>query len=224
MTSRDHMPGYAPALDNESMRDADRLPFPLGVPNRVKAEHLKRRQDFVGEILRDVLAPFDPFTVTHMTQSDVPGVLIAAGAEHVVKALQRVADKGVNPEGMAAALRGRAVQEDERYIVDAVDVFLRQRTKKVTATERDRMERQAKADMLIAQQSAATGGLGQYRGLRDEDVRTMLHPQAGQVMQGFVTAEQVRNQMMAGAPYERFRGYDVLHLTAREALADFAKR
>lgn len=170
MTSRDHMPGYAPALDDEALRAMPRQPYPLGVPHRVKVECGKRVRAATTRLLRDVLPRYDPLQATCMTISDVPGVLLAGGPNAVEDALDRVVAKGVDARGMVAALRGRAVQEDRRDIVDRVDEWVRYR---------------ARENLASIQQQAEPERQRLYHS-------TTLHPQAGQVMQGFITAEQVR--------------------------------
>lgn len=139
MTARDHIPGYAPALDTEDLRAMSRLPFPLGVPLRVKELASKRMRDFVEAVMPpELLKPFDPLTVENMTRSDVPGVLIAAGPEQVTKSLQRVADSGVDPNGMAEALYERARNEGDRDVADAVLCFMRKRAQAITAAKREK--------------------------------------------------------------------------------------
>ncbi len=176
MASRDHMPGYAPALNNEPLRATARQPFPLGVPNRFKAEVNKRWR----VILDDVMGPalMDPLTITHMQPSDVPGVLIAAGPEQVKASLQRIADAGIDPTKGAMAIHERAEREGACDVADAALDFMRERAKAITAAEH-------------ARRAAAEA--------------TKLHPQAGAIMAGTEkpqTLEAVKAEMLlyAGTP------------------------
>lgn len=158
MPNREHMPGYAPSLDNEPLRAHDRQPFPLGVPDRFKAEVKKR----IRGILDDVMGPalMDPLTLTHLQPSDVPGVLIAAGPDHVKASLQRIADAGKDPSPAALAIYHRAERERELEVADAALDFMRERSKAITAAEHARRN----AAMAAAHQ------------------QTQLHPQAGAMM------------------------------------------
>jgi len=209
MTARDHMPGYPAALDNEDLRAMPRKPYPLGIPVRVKARAAKRLRDFVEDVMPpELLKPFDPLTVTHMTRSDVPGVLIAAGAAEVERSLDRIVEAGHDPRGAAAAIRARALREGEDEIVDTIDAFTRYRDRReaqamTAAEDRQRsFEYQQKAEQTIRDYANAQQAKSRSDGAPWQAQATNLHPNAGQVMQGCIDAQEMYG--------DRFKGYALI--------------